>query len=173
MSKLLRVILIIIVSATLWLPNSSDAEAGWHSPNGNSLWTADLHPFCRNGLEITRVLLPFDPDSNNRDYIDLAPLSFSAFQTSMPSSDKPQIVYDEWPDDVRAYLLNSTTVSMQYHSTSFDFVDDYGQMYTTNVYKRGRLTWAHFLPVGTTVMVKLTGAPANYLIGQVTACILL
>ena len=174
MSKMSRIILLIIVSTTLWLLNSSDAEAGWHSPNG-TLWAIKPKTkICQNGLQILRVLGPDSP-LDNPDYDDPGGFSFSAFFTSMPSSDEPQAVDGEWPDNVLMIPLNSATVTMSYHLKPLTWIDDDGtigdpgEQYTTNVYGEGSIRW-NPLPVGTSVMVHITGATGNYSIGSAQRC---
>lgn len=175
MSKMLRIILVIIVSVTLWLPYYREAKAAaWHSPHGD-LWTIKL--VCQDGVEILRVLSPNHSEFDNPAYIDLNPLSFSAFEASLLSSDEPQLVYGPWPERVSKKLLDSATIAMHYHLTPFTWVDNNGtfgtpgQQYTTNVYEIGSVEWTP-LPVGTSVMVHLTGAMEDYFIGSVTDCTL-
>lgn len=166
MSKMLRIILIIIVSATLWLPGLRDAEAAaWHAPSGWGHWT--IQPVCRDGVQVIRVLFESDDPEEHRGFTNTE--HFSAFAATATGSLEPQKIFGSVP---LGEEFGSAYVPMSHQSTPFHYRDDENQTQgIAYVHGTGKITWEP-LPKGTTVVVKRTNIDTQYFIGIVTDCYL-
>jgi hypothetical protein len=172
MSKMQRVLIILVMTTTLWLPMAGIAQAAaWHSPHGgNTSWSL-LHPICRNGVDVTIANVEAD-DPEEAQQLPNESRSFSAYAVALASSAVPQKV--DGPLPVQSFneipSLGSASVTARFVSTPLRWTDD--DTHTdqfTYFYGAGKITWSS-LPVGTTVVVLRTGTTNNYFIGSVTNC---
>lgn len=165
MSKMLRIILIVVVSATLWSPNSRDAEAAaWHAPDGWGFWT--IQSICRNGVQVIRVQFGSEDPDEWVDFTDT--VQYSAYKTTAAGSREPQKVQGS----IRiGEELGSAKVTMSIQPTPFHWRDDETKTHgNAFVHGAGEITWNEPLPLGTTVAVKRTVGETQYFVGSVTNC---
>ena len=159
MSKLQRIIVMVVAVLVFMVPSAKDAEAAWISPRGYA-W--NMSCISSTGVKLT-VLSVTSSDPDSWDDVPPTKMNFSAYLTLAEGTDEPQIVNGSPPPIWNG--LSNVNVTMSFHSSpiGWDYNGDRKKAY---FYGSAFLPWSE-LPHGTTVIVKQTASTIQYVIGNI------
>ena len=165
MNTTLRAILILTITLSFWLPRAGVAEAAkWISPAGYSHW--HVSDACDGNLDIMAAI--FEDDGLAEDFTELRNFDAIIYSGYSGTLKEPERFMEEIPtsDIYTPIIVGSVSLIVHYVPTPVRvFDDDTRTIIETNFVGQATMELSHLEP-GTTILVSLSGATANYFLAQ-------